>query len=444
MASVTHQNSTKPEIPAVKGTNTAVKAAGASPPFMCVGVEGDSATGWGVWGHSKSGRGVVAMSDTDYGLRAHSGTSAGLKASSDTGRGVEGWSKVTEGVVGISDSGNAVWGQTEGGGAGVLGTSKNGIGVLGDSINNEGVRGVSHSLHGAVVGIQNCPSPGGAAGWFESSNGEGVHGVSRGAFAAVAGIQDSPVPGVTAGWFESSKGEGVRGTAKTSSASGVVGVNTGGGNGVFGTSDNGIGVWGNSLNHEGVHASTKSTTHAAMAAFQDNAASDTPALFVRHDGYLAGNRTAAVFKGNVFVEGDITLTNADCAEDFDISADSSTEPGTVMVLDDESNLRESFHPYDKRVAGVISGAGNFKPGLVLDKHPSPGIRKPIALLGKVFCKVDAQFGPIAVGDLLTTSPTAGHAMRVDDPHKAFGAIIGKALRPQTGGQGLIPILIALR
>jgi len=32
-----------------------------------------------------------------------------------------------------------------------------------------------------------------------------------------------------------------------------------------------------------------------------------------------------------------------------------------MVLDDESKLRESFHPYDKRVAGVISGAGNYKP-----------------------------------------------------------------------------------
>jgi hypothetical protein len=35
-------------------------------------------------------------------------------------------------------------------------------------------------------------------------------------------------------------------------------------------------------------------------------------------------------------------------------------------------------------------------------------------------------------------------MRADDRVKAFGAVIGKALRPQADGQGLIPILIALQ
>jgi hypothetical protein len=65
-------------------------------------------------------------------------------------------------------------------------------------------------------------------------------------------------------------------------------------------------------------------------------------------------------------------------------------------------------------------------------------------VGKVFCKVDAQYGAIAVGDLLTTSPTLGHAMKATKPHKAFGAVIGKALRPLQDGCGLIPILIALQ
>ena len=65
-------------------------------------------------------------------------------------------------------------------------------------------------------------------------------------------------------------------------------------------------------------------------------------------------------------------------------------------------------------------------------------------MGKVFCKVDAQFGAIAVGDLLTTSATPGHAMKTSDPLKAFGAVIGKALRPLADGKGLIPILIALQ
>jgi hypothetical protein len=115
-----------------------------------------------------------------------------------------------------------------------------------------------------------------------------------------------------------------------------------------------------------------------------------------------------------------------------------------MVLGDEGALFPSLHAYDKRVAGVLSGAGDYRPGIVLDKRESDGIRQPVALLGKVFCKVDAQYGAIEVGDLLTTSATPGHAMKAHDPVKAFGAVIGKALRPLSVGQGLIPILIALQ
>jgi hypothetical protein len=58
--------------------------------------------------------------------------------------------------------------------------------------------------------------------------------------------------------------------------------------------------------------------------------------------------------------------------------------------------------------------------------------------------VDAAFGAIEVGDLLTTSPTPGHAMKATDQLKAFGSVIGKAMRPLESGRGLIPILIALQ
>jgi hypothetical protein len=115
-----------------------------------------------------------------------------------------------------------------------------------------------------------------------------------------------------------------------------------------------------------------------------------------------------------------------------------------MVLDHEGALEPSQRAYDKRVAGIISGAGDFKPGIVLDKQHSGGNRMPIALLGKVYCKVDAQYSAVAVGDLLTTSPTRGHAMKAVDPLKAFGAVIGKALRPLSDGQGLVPILVTLQ
>ena len=51
---------------------------------------------------------------------------------------------------------------------------------------------------------------------------------------------------------------------------------------------------------------------------------------------------------------------------------------------------------------------------------------------------------VALGDLLTTSDTAGHAMKAVDPRRAFGAILGKALQPLSEGRGLIPVLVALQ
>lgn len=172
--------------------------------------------------------------------------------------------------------------------------------------------------------------------------------------------------------------------------------------------------------------------------------------------YATGGRLAAQFEGDVEVTGkihapkstitcfDVNCPNADCAEDFNIGADLSVEPGTVMMLGEEGALFPTLHAYDKRVAGVISGAGDYRPGIVLDKQKSDRNRKPLALMGKVFCKVDAQYGAIEVGDLLTTSPTPGYAMKATDQFKAFGAVIGKALRPLPEGQELVPILIALQ
>jgi hypothetical protein len=148
--------------------------------------------------------------------------------------------------------------------------------------------------------------------------------------------------------------------------------------------------------------------------------------------------------GDVEVTGDIRLLNADCAEDFDVAGAEEIEPGTVMVIDEGGALKRSQQAYDKRVAGVVSGAGGLKPGIILDKEESNGGRLPVALMGKVACKVDARHSPIAVGDLLTTSSTPGYAMKADDPLRAFGAVIGKALRSLKGEQDIIPVLIALQ
>jgi len=81
---------------------------------------------------------------------------------------------------------------------------------------------------------------------------------------------------------------------------------------------------------------------------------------------------------------------------------------------------------------------------VLGRQQADALRQPIALLGKVYCQADAQYAAIEVGDLLTTSPTSGHAMKAIDPAKAFGTVIGKALGPLSDGKGLIPLLVALQ
>jgi hypothetical protein len=124
--------------------------------------------------------------------------------------------------------------------------------------------------------------------------------------------------------------------------------------------------------------------------------------------------------------------------------DAAIEPGTVMVIDGDGSLARSDRAYDRRVAGVVAGAGDLRPGVLLGKEADEPTGVPVALVGRVYCKVDADLAPVGVGDLLTTSPTPGHAMRAADPGQAFGAILGKSLRPLERGHGLIPILVALQ
>jgi hypothetical protein len=267
-------------------------------------------------------------------------------------------------------------------------------------------------------------------------------------FAGAAVFGESTSHGV--GLFGLSKnGVGVQGVCSTGAATGVYGSTNSqfqpGPDGVAGVwgenSGSGTGVKGTSVGGDGVLGFSGSKDHAGVSAVNTAAggfglwAAGTPA------GHFEGDVEVT---GNINVSGDLILKNQDCAEDFDIADAATIEPGAVMVIEKDGALRMSRSAYDKRVAGVISGAGNLKPGIVLGKQPSQDNRMPLALLGKVYCKVDADCSPVEVGDLLTTSPTPGHAMKATDPLKAFGCVIGKALRPLAAGRGLIPILIALQ
>ena len=66
----------------------------------------------------------------------------------------------------------------------------------------------------------------------------------------------------------------------------------------------------------------------------------------------------------------------------------------------------------------------------------------VVLTGLVECKVDAGYGSIRAGDLLTASPTPGHAMRAINTLP--GTILGKALESLEAGTGTIKILVLPR
>ena len=71
-------------------------------------------------------------------------------------------------------------------------------------------------------------------------------------------------------------------------------------------------------------------------------------------------------------------------------------------------------------------------------------KHPVALTGRVYCHVDASFGAIEPGDLITTSSTPGHGMKVGDHDQAQGAIIGKAMTGLKEGRGLVLVLVSLQ
>jgi hypothetical protein len=142
------------------------------------------------------------------------------------------------------------------------------------------------------------------------------------------------------------------------------------------------------------------------------------------------------------------LGGADLSERFDVDpAERAIEPGMVVSVDPsgDGGLRLSDAPYDHRVAGVLSGAGGIEPGMVMGQEGSIADGEhTVALTGRVYCWVDASDGPVEPGDLLTTSSTPGHAMKVRDRERANGAILGKAMGRLERGRGLVLVLVGLQ
>ena len=305
-------------------------------------------------------------------------------------------------------------------------------GVYGSS-EQSGVFGNSEADTGTGI-MGRCGGDHGFGVRGETVKGTGVQGHSFGAGTGVVGISD--------------RGHGIHGQNGT--GSGLLPPHNVG-TGVSGESDNGIGVYASSKTNVGLVGESQTTNGVLGVTHSQSAAAVSGVNKNGGIGVFGEGRIAGFFSGDVQVTGNLNMSSAtsdivlgDVAEGFSTQDGEIIEPGTVVVLNQHGLVRPGDEAYDKKVVGVVSGAGEYRPAIVLDNGVSPANRLPVALMGKVCCKVDARYSSIDVGDLLTTSPTPGHAMKAADPLKAFGSVIGKALRSLHAGQGLIPILIALQ
>jgi hypothetical protein len=134
---------------------------------------------------------------------------------------------------------------------------------------------------------------------------------------------------------------------------------------------------------------------------------------------------------------------ADSAADPAVVGIVSGEPGVALgagrarVGETDSALARQVEA--ARARGDEAEANRLWSALEARFHST---KAPVAFTGIVTCKVDASYGAVQVGDLLTTSPTRGHAMLADRPSP--GTVLGKALEPLSSGTGLIKVLVMLR
>lgn len=146
-------------------------------------------------------------------------------------------------------------------------------------------------------------------------------------------------------------------------------------------------------------------------------------------------------QGTLRINGDRKF---DYAEVFDISSRSGILPGSVVTAaPDGTGMELASFPYDRRVIGVVAGAGGLSSGIRTGTRTDGTSDLAVAVAGQVYVRICDENGSVEVGDLLVSSNRPGVAMRAKD--MLPGTIIGKALQQYTSGsetkEGLVRMLV---
>src|SRR5262249_15660477 len=180
----------------------------------------------------------------------------------------------------------------------------------------------------------------------------------------------------------------------------------------------GPGVHGESKDSDGVQGQAGAPGRSGVYGFSTNA-NGFGGFFQNTAGGIALGTDGTAQVGVLQITG-----GSDLAEPFEVSGAEAITPGMVVASDpaQPGRLRLADRAYDRTVAGIVSGANGINPGLTMKQSGTiaDGLL-PVALTGRVYCWANASYGAIEPGDLLTTSDTPGHAMKITNRAKAQGA-----------------------
>jgi hypothetical protein len=146
-----------------------------------------------------------------------------------------------------------------------------------------------------------------------------------------------------------------------------------------GSTSSGAAVYGRSQVSDGVHGESYGTNMSAVAGIHNSGGNGVYGKSIGNAGFFDGN---VIVNGQVTVSQDIVFTGGDCAEQFDSMGGAIIEPGTLLIIDPCGALKESEGAYDKKVVGVVAGAGHYRPAMVLDNVPSETTRVVVSLMGR--------------------------------------------------------------